>query len=125
MEHYNYFHDYRKGNDEFFMPMKGLVHGNMSVNLYDPYSKYLPKNLPTTKENEIRAYIFAIIDLGLLLDINPNDTRAKKLFDEYLSRLKVLKKDFNDKYYALDLDDVKPGNVWTWLNNNPWEVRNV
>ena len=69
---------------------------------------------------QIQQYAFALIDLDLYLDVNPNDNNAIKMYNDYLS----IKKQIVDKYekmygpLTLDSDDLKKSN-WLW-NRGPW-----
>ena len=76
---------------------------------------------------KIREYCFAIDDLNLKLDLEPNNKKLYDLFKIYNERLKVLVKDYEEKYEVLDLNDDLKGR-YTWYSGKwPWEgdYRNV
>ena len=67
---------------------EGFKRGNMFGNLYDPYKKYKPDNLNPKNEREtllyqVMQYKFALIELNLYLDNNPNNTEMIKLYNKY------------------------------------------
>ena len=59
----------------------GFKRGNLFSNLYDEYKNYKPQELKASNEREdlilqIDENRFAIIELGLYLDLYPNDINA-------------------------------------------------
>ena len=83
--------DYMKDNDnnKILDPYSGFVRGNMFDNLYDKYKNYKPRDINPSNEREAllgqwQQYNFALIDLGLYLDVYPNDTNALNLYKKYL-----------------------------------------
>lgn len=108
---------------------EGFKRGNMFKNLYDEYKNYKPRKLTASSEREdmllqIMEYSFAMIDLGLYLDIYPNDKDALKLFNTYLNNKKELINMFEEKYGPLTIDSGSKKNSWTWDNSPwPWEVQ--
>ncbi len=109
--------------------LEGFKKGNMFTNLYDPYRDYKPMVLKASSEREdmlmqIQELRFAMIDLGLYLDLNDNDQRMVNLFNEYLKKEKELCSMFESKYGPLVFDDKLVKNNWTWDNGPwPWEVQ--
>ena len=60
-------------------PYEGLIKGNLFKNLYEPYKDYKPSRIDANNERtallyQIMQYKFAIIELNLYLDNNPNST---------------------------------------------------
>ena len=53
--HYNYFDNNNVRDTRFYVAMQGLSKGNMSQDLYDNFGKYVPRELPYTEENALRA----------------------------------------------------------------------
>ena len=108
---------------------EGFKRGNMFGNLYDPYRNYKPGELKAKSEREdmlmqLQELKFAMIDLGLYLDLNDNDKKAINLFNEYQKKEKELCKMFENKYGPLTFDSMQVGNSWTWDNGPwPWEVQ--
>ena len=108
---------------------EGFKRGNMFGNLYDSYRNYKPGELKAKSEREdmlmqLQELKFAMIDLGLYLDLNDNDKRAINLFNEYQKKEKELCKMFENKYGPLTFDSMQIGNSWTWDNGPwPWEVQ--
>lgn len=108
---------------------EGFKRGNMFSNLYDQYKNYKPTNLKASSEREdllmqYQELNFAMIDLQLYLDINPNDKRALSLFNDYLKKEKELCLAYESKYGPLTFDSMVMPNSWTWENGPwPWEVQ--
>jgi len=108
---------------------KGFKRGNMFGNLYDPYKNYKPAELKANSEREdmlmqLQELKFAMIDLGLYLDLHDNDRNAINLFNDYQKKEKELCKMFENKYGPLTFDSMEYKNTWTWDNGPwPWEVQ--
>ena len=107
----------------------GFKRGNMFGNLYDQYRNYKPSDLKASSEREdmlmqLQELKFALIELGLYLDLNDNDRSAINLFNEYQRKEKELCKVFESKYGPLTFDSMEYKNTWTWDNGPwPWEVQ--
>ena len=116
-------------NNDILNSEEGFKRGNMFENLYDPYKNYKPNKLTASSEREdmlmqIQEYSFALIDIGLLLDTNPDNKDALKLFNEYLRKKKELVNKFEEKYGPLTFDSDNQKNNWLWDNSPwPWEVQ--
>lgn len=108
---------------------EGFKRGNMFGNLYDPYKNYKPQELKAGSEREdmlmqLQELKFAMIELGLYLDLNDKDRNALNLFNEYQRKEKELCKMFENKYGPLTFDSMEYKNSWTWDNGPwPWEVQ--
>ena len=66
----------------------GFKRGNLFNNLYDEYENYKPQELKATNEREdlilqIDENRFATIELGLYLDLYPNDINALNKYNNY------------------------------------------
>ena len=73
----------------------GFKRGNLFNNLYDEYENYKPQELKATNEREdlilqIDENRFATIELGLYLDLYPNDINALNKYNSYLKKEKEL-----------------------------------
>ncbi len=66
---------------------------------------------------KIRELDFAIIELGLYLDTNPDDEKALCLHREYTKKVKDLKDKYQKVYGPLTI--FYPCNKWRWLEE-PW-----
>lgn len=108
---------------------EGFKRGNMFKNLYNEYKNYKPRKLTASSEREdmllqIMEYTFAMIDIGLYLDMYPNDKEALKLFNTYLDNKKDLTNMFEEKYGPLTIESDNQTSNWTWDNSPwPWEVQ--
>lgn len=69
---------------------------------------------------EIDEYKFALIDLGLYLDIHTDDVRALCLRNEYSNKVKILCDKYQRMYGPLHMNF--PCNKWRWVEKPfPWE----
>lgn len=121
LEHYNYFNNYPTRDTRFYIALQGLSKGNMSADLYDAFGNYVPKELPYTVENALKAYNFAIIDLGLYLDTHPNDANVKILYDQYVAKYNEIKDSYEKQNKMLNLVSKNNDKTWTWSKRFPWE----
>lgn len=102
---------------------EGFLRGNMFRDEYKPY-KYLtfvnivPKNDREAKMFNVMQYAFAITDMNLYLDLNPNDTKAVNLLKELIRAEKDAKEEYERTYGPLEVCDVK-GNTFDWIKG-PW-----
>ena len=107
----------------------GFKRGNMFGSLYDPYKNYKAIELKASSEREdmlmqLQELDFALIELGLYLDVNDNDRTAIKLFNDYQMKAKELCKMYESKYGPLTFDSMQYGSTFTWDNGPwPWEVQ--
>ena len=107
----------------------GFKRGNLFSNLYDEYKNYKPQELKASNEREdlilqIDENRFAIIELGLYLDLYPNDTNALNKYNSYLKKEKELITIYESKYGPMTLNSQVQTNTWLWNNSPwPWEVQ--
>ena len=108
-----------------FDPYNGLIRGNLFKDLYDPYKSQEPYEIkPMNNQAELLTQIdslsFAMVDLGLFLDVNPNNQEAINLFNEYREKKKALTKEYESNYGPITLDSNSLNTYpWSW-NNMPW-----
>ena len=109
---------------------EGFIKGNMFNNLYQGYKNYTPVMPKANSQREILLnklleYYFAMRDLGLYLDVNPNYTSLINLYSEYLQEGKKLYIQYEKSYGPLTLDSMNLGQSnWVWDNGPwPWEVK--
>ena len=111
--------------NKLYDPYNGLIRGNLFKNLYDPYKSQEPyeiksMNLQAEMLTNIDALSFAMIDLGLLLDVNPNNQDAIKLFNQYRKEKENLTKEYESKFGPITLDsDSLNSYPWAW-KDMPW-----
>ena len=120
------FNDKNMANtNSLFDPYNGFIRGNLFKNLYDPYKSEEPYEIkPINSQAEILTYLdslsFAMIDLGLLLDVNPNNENAIKLFNQYREEKEKLIKEYESKFGPITLDSNSLNSYpWSW-NDMPW-----
>ena len=102
-----YFEDNSKKLDLFDIN-DGLLYGNMFKNEYKPYKNYKPivSNSNDEKGNlllRIYELDFAMNDLSLYLDLNPNDMTVYEIFKKYTEELNTLVKNYETKYGPMEL----------------------
>ena len=116
-------------NNQLVDPNQGLKRGNLFANLYDPYKSFKPNELTPNNEQEallyqILQYKFALTDLNLYLDTNPNDRNILALFNQYLNIEKQMCNKYENMYGPLTIDNLNQNNTWNWNNSPwPWEVK--
>ena len=125
----NQYKDQNKMNtynqNTLFDPYNGLIRGNLFKDLYDPYKSGEPYEIkPMNEQAELLTYIdslsFAMVDLGLFLDVNPNNQDAIKLFNQYREEKDNLTKKYEAQYGPITLDsDSLNSYPWSW-NDMPW-----
>ena len=129
MPNYNQVNNVKSDINGLADSYKGFKRGNMFDNLYDPYKNYKPMELKANSEREdmlmqLQELDFALIELGLYLDVNDNDKVAIKVFNDYQMKAKELCKMYESKYGPRTFDSMQYGNTWTWDNGPwPWEVQ--
>ena len=108
-------------------PKQGLNLGNMFASEYDRYKDYRPRELKATNSKEkdlleIRELAFAVNDLNLKLDVEPDNLEYFSLFKEYARELDERVREYSNNYDALEVClDLK--NNFSWYKNPwPWEV---
>ncbi len=120
-----FFNSSSKQDLDLYDPYEGFIRGNMYKNLYDPYKINSPYEIkPMNEQAEMLTYIdalcFACIDLGLYLDVFPNNKDAINLFNKYNSQKKNLMDKYQEKFGPLTLDsDALNAYPWAW-NERPW-----
>ena len=63
---------------------------------------------------------FAMVDLGLYLDVNPNNQEMIKLFNQYREEKENLTKEYESKYGPITpSSDSLNSYPWAW-NKMPW-----
>ena len=107
-----------------------FIKGNTFKNLYNQYKSYRPFDINPQNEKEyglliIQIYGFVAHDLGLFLDVYPNNDEIIKLREKYINLYNQAVMNYEQKYGPLSLDSDLLGAIpWSWDSNNfPWEVR--
>ena len=105
-----------------------LDRGNLFNNLYDPYRNYKYRELNASNQKEelllnILKHNFALIELGLYLDLNPMDRNMLGLYNRYLDTKKQLIDEYERNYGPLTTGGTNTGNNdWNWFKAPwPWE----
>lgn len=130
----NYMNEYQDMNRPSNLndPQTGLMLGNTYKDEYRPYKNYKEKRIVPANEREkmllkIQELDFAINDLALKLDVNPNDQELYNMFKDYALELKKWCDKYSQEFEVLELiKDVK--GRYTWIKNPwPWDggMKNV
>ena len=116
------------GMNNITNPKEGFQRGNLFNDLYKPYKNYQYGVLKPSNQKEellynILMHKFALTELNLYLDTNPNNQEVINLYKKYLMDEKKLCKDFEQKYGPLTIDSDNLGtNTWNWIKSPwPWE----
>ena len=125
---HNYYQDFSLDRNDmmFYSENEGFIKGNIQKNIYMPYNNYNPvmssaKNDKERMMLEIQKYGFYLIDLGLYLDLHPNDKEALKTFNENRNKYYRLINEFNKSYYPLMFMDSNSGESYRWIEGSfPW-----
>lgn len=111
--------------NQLFDPYQGFIRGNLYKNLYDPYKLNQPYDIkPMNEQAELLTYIdalgFACIDLGLYLDVYPNNREFIDLYNQYNMQKKDLMEQYQNKYGPLVLTSNSLNSYpWAW-DDKPW-----
>ena len=118
-------------NMELSTPDTGYSRGNLFSNLYSGYKNYNPRELisndPKTKLwLDMSENFFAMHEINLYLDINPDDTSMIRLFNDYRIKANKLKDEYEEKYGALCTNsDTLNTTPFLWVQENfPWGGNN-
>ena len=116
-----------KPNNNLTGPYEGYIKGNLFKGLYNQYKNYKPaKLIPTNEQAELLLNInqvdFAIHDIRLYLDNNPNDKEMINLFNKYQIQLKKAIDDYEDKFGPVSIESLSKENIFDWVAYSwPWE----
>lgn len=129
MNYYAYM-DYRnvleKSKMNLYDAKEGFVKGTIFKTLYDPYKNYLPKEPVAMTEKgksmlEVQMYYAALHDLGLYLDVFPNDANILRLRNEMIEKYEKALKSYEEKYGAIECVASKKV-PYNWSTTSwPWE----
>jgi len=109
-------------------PNIAFMRGNLFNNLYTPYKNFKPMDINPNSEKEyalllVQMYCFAAHELNLYLDVNPNDSNAINLRNNYINMYKKSVREYENKFGPLGTSSkVLNGTPWAWNTNKwPWE----
>ena len=114
---------YLNRNNNLFNIEDGFNNGNMFKNIYSKYKNHVYKLKINNKKDEllyiIQMHVFALKDLGLYLDINPNDNSILKEYLTIKTKLEDAKNKYQKLYGPLCQYDQINDNKWNYIDN-PW-----
>ncbi len=109
---------------------EGYTKGTMFPSVFTPYKNYTNYSLNTkTREekllHDVMMYDFALEDLGLYLDINPEDNIYMNLFRTYYEKYVDAKNEYESSYGPLEYESKYNMEVpYKWeMGPWPWEVK--
>lgn len=114
-------------NSDLVSVSEGFMRGNMFKNEYKPYKNYTYKKIvPKTKKEELLLEImelsFAINDLNLYLDLNPDDREMLEKFNKLVLASNQKEMEYVKSYGALEVMDSNSISSFEWIKNPwPWE----
>ena len=113
---------YNSTND-LFEPYQGFIRGNMFKNLYDGYGKVYDIQ-PLNEHAELLTYLdmldFAMIDIGLYLDVFPNDNNMISIYNNIKDEKNNVMYKYEEKYGPITLNsDELNKSPWCW-DKTPW-----
>ena len=112
-------------SNTLYDPYNGFIRGNLFKSLYDPYKKEEPYEIKPMNDQaklltEIDSLGFAMIDLNLLLDVNPDNKEAIRLYNQYKEKKENLTKNYEAKFGPITMDsDSLNTYPWAWIDM-PW-----
>ena len=118
-------------NNNLTNPMTGLIKGNMFNQEYKSYKNIEPKKLEATTEEmklllKLYELDFAIIDLGLYLDLHKDDNDVYKIFKLYTNKFNDYKNLYEQKFNILCQDNtIKDNYSWTTSSINTGGIKDV
>ena len=118
--------NYRNTTDKLNSLGDGFNKGNMFSNLYNQYKNYKYKVVVENKKDylllQIQQLCFAVKDLNLYLDVNPNDKDMLKIFNDFNKLLKNKIMEYEKEYGPLTSNSKDYSDSFCWVNNPwPWE----
>ena len=68
---------------------------------------------------------FAITEFHLYLDTHANDTVIASKLEDYITKCKALKREYESKYGPISANSVD-SNRWSWIKDPwPWDCQNM
>ena len=110
-------------NGNVFNPKDALIHGNIFADTWEGYKSYKDATIiPTSSKGElllkIYEYDFALNDLNLYLDLNPDNQAIYELFKKDSLILHDLVCEYESLYGPMELCD-SDYDAYMWITN-PW-----
>ena len=117
------FNEDNQSGPKFLSPEEGFLRGNLFEGEYEPYKNMTFYKLKPENERErllfqLMAMCFAINDLNLYLDLNPDDKMAFELFKKYSKEKNRLEQQYTENYGPVTITETQ-GTNFNWIDN-PW-----
>lgn len=137
MNNYNYYdtfnNSYMNNNNDntnqLYGAYEGYLKGNMFKDIFKQYKNYKSATLTPNNEKEqdlfnLNQIGFAMHDLNLYLDVNPNDQEILNFFTKYKDLYDTLFTQYESKYGAICVNNVNNQIPFEWEKTIfPWEVK--
>lgn len=109
-------------NARLYNKEEAMTRGTLFPGLDLPFQNRVnTKDFAKTPDSEMSALGFAIHELGLYLDVHPNDNEAMELFDTYVKLMDDAKKTYNATEKPLVMATPTNG-TYNWIKEPwPWE----
>ncbi|MEG2251056.1 MAG: spore coat protein CotJB [Bacilli bacterium] len=131
---YNYLNNnynipnYNQLDFKTYEPYEGFIRGNMYPSLYNTYKvttpiKIVPQNEQAEMLTTIDSLEFAMNDIGLYLDIYPDNKEALEKFNKYRYDLNQYSYEYQKKFGPICINnDALNKYPYAWIKSPwPWE----
>lgn len=125
MDYYGQQCSCNKSNERLlFQPNEAFMLGNLFQDLYQSYkgfSNYCfqPNNKKQQMLLNVQINEFVAHELNLYLDTHPDDQRMCKLYHEYIKKMRLAKKEYEDKFGPLEVQNSNCNMPFQWIEG-PW-----
>lgn len=113
----------KQNNKKIFTGEEGFIKANMFIDEYKTYKNYNPVKPRANNKREqllieIMKHNFLITDLGLYLDLHPDDKMIFNIFNESINDYKKLVDEYERIFGSLNLCDTSD-EKYDWIDD-PW-----
>lgn len=128
MNNYNYFDTFNNNQNALFGAYEGYLKGNMYKNLYNQYKSYQPEIIMPKSEQEQELFNlnqigFAMHDINLYLDINPDNQQMLNMFEQYKNMYNEVFNQYERNYGPICVNNTNNQTPFEWeYKKYPWEV---
>ena len=110
---------FQRENPQRYPTQRALARGTLYPGLDLPLMGMVNADAPETPLTELMALEFAVTELGLYLDMHPEDSDALAVFRDYTARAAEARSAYEQHCGPLTLDAAGQGDTWGWTRN-PW-----
>ena len=107
-----------------FQPNEAFMLGNLFQDLYQSYKGFSNYCVQSSNERQqmllnVQINEFVAHEINLYLDNHPNDGRMLRLYHEYVRRAKEARKEFENHYGPLAVQNTNKNIPFQWIEE-PW-----